>query len=88
MGGNGRLHVTDGAEVDYRYILRRPEPPTKSARSVSHPSTPSATVCYYPADEDLNPITIIQNYTNMSEPMKELEAAIESGAFIMMAIPS
>ncbi|STF29007.1 terminase [Escherichia coli] len=33
------------------------------------------------ADEDLNPVTIIQNYTNMSDPMKELEAAIESGRF-------
>ncbi|MDX8984342.1 terminase TerL endonuclease subunit, partial [Salmonella enterica] len=33
------------------------------------------------ADEDLNPITIIQNYTNMSDPMKELEAAIESERF-------
>ncbi|MDU7369748.1 MAG: terminase TerL endonuclease subunit, partial [Klebsiella michiganensis] len=33
------------------------------------------------ADEQLNPITIIQNYTNMSDPMKELEAAVESGRF-------
>jgi len=33
------------------------------------------------ADESLNPITIVQNYTNMSDPMKELEAAIESGRF-------
>ncbi|EFT2743822.1 terminase large subunit, partial [Escherichia coli] len=33
------------------------------------------------ADENLNPITIIQNYTNMSDPMKELEAAIEAGRF-------
>ena len=27
------------------------------------------------------PITITQNYTNMSDPMKELEAAIASGRF-------
>ncbi|EFE2481775.1 terminase large subunit, partial [Escherichia coli] len=33
------------------------------------------------ADEDLNPVTIVQNFANMSDPMKELEAAIESGRF-------
>src|SRR5690606_29991585 len=32
-------------------------------------------------DEGLTPITIVQNYTNMSDPMKELEAAIVSGRF-------
>jgi phage terminase large subunit-like protein len=32
-------------------------------------------------DEGLTPITITQNYTNMSDPMKELEAAITSGRF-------
>ena len=32
-------------------------------------------------DEGLNPITIQQNYTNLSDPMIELEAAIESGRF-------
>ncbi|MCO6548806.1 MAG: hypothetical protein J6583_13690, partial [Gilliamella sp.] len=33
------------------------------------------------ADEGLNPVTIIQNFTNLSDPMKELEAAIQSGRF-------
>jgi len=33
------------------------------------------------ADENMSPIEIVQNYTNMSDPMKELEAAIESGRF-------
>ncbi|HCF7781515.1 TPA: terminase large subunit, partial [Vibrio cholerae] len=32
-------------------------------------------------DEGLEPITIVQNYTNMSDPMKEIEAAIASGRF-------
>src|SRR5690606_37772732 len=32
-------------------------------------------------DEGLTPITIQQNYTNMSDPMKELEAVILSGRF-------
>jgi phage terminase large subunit-like protein len=29
----------------------------------------------------MTPITITQNYTNMSDPMRELEAAIQSGRF-------
>ncbi len=48
---------------------------------MSYPSTLRATAVSDLADEDLNPVTIIQNYTNMSDPMKELEAAIESGRF-------
>ena len=32
-------------------------------------------------DEGLEPISITQNYTNMSDPMKEIEAALASGRF-------
>ena len=33
------------------------------------------------ADEGLTPISITQNYTNMSDPMREIEAAIAAGRF-------
>ena len=32
-------------------------------------------------DEGLEVVTITQNYTNLSDPMKELEAAVNSGRF-------
>ncbi|WP_413722685.1 terminase large subunit [Sodalis sp. RH24] len=77
------LTATDGAEVDYRYILEE----TKAA-NLLNPVEETAIdpfgatgLSHMLADEALNPIIIVQNYTNMSDPMKELEAAIESGRF-------
>ncbi|EQA0587531.1 phage major capsid protein, partial [Escherichia coli] len=79
----GVLTVTDGAEVDYRYILEEVKAANKISPVSESPIDPfgATGLSHDLADEDLNPVTIIQNYTNMSDPMKELEAAIESGRF-------
>ncbi|EFG5709763.1 terminase large subunit, partial [Escherichia coli] len=79
----GVLTVTAGAEVDYRYILEEAKEANKISPVSESPIDPfgATGLSHDLADEDLNPITIIQNYTNMSDPMKELEAAIESGRF-------
>ncbi|MGD7779179.1 terminase TerL endonuclease subunit, partial [Escherichia coli] len=79
----GVLTVTAGAEVDYRYILEEAKAANKISPVSESPIDPfgATGLSHDLADEDLNPITIIQNYTNMSDPMKELEAAIESGRF-------
>lgn len=79
----GLLTVTDGAEVDYRYILEEAKAANKLNPVSESPIDPfgATGLSHDLADEELNPITITQNYTNMSDPMKELEAAIESGRF-------
>lgn len=79
----GLLTVTDGAEVDYRYILEEAKAANKLNPVSESPIDPfgATGLSHDLADESLNPITIVQNYTNMSDPMKELEAAIESGRF-------
>lgn len=78
-----QLTVTDGAEVDYRYILEEAKAASKLNPVSESPIDPfgATGLSHDLADESLNPITIVQNYTNMSDPMKELEAAIESGRF-------
>lgn len=79
----GLLTVTDGAEVDYRYILEEAKAANKLNPVSESPIDPfgATGLSHDLADESLNPITIVQNYTNMSDPTKELEAAIESGRF-------
>ncbi|WGL97246.1 terminase large subunit [Arsenophonus sp. aPb] len=79
----GHLKVTDGAEIDYREILE-----DAKADNLTNPIEETAidphgatNLSHQLADEGMNPITIVQNYTNMSDPMKELEAAIASGRF-------
>lgn len=77
------LTATDGAEIDYREVL--------SSAVESHLNNPcecspidphgAANLSHQMMDQGLNPITITQNYANLSDPMKELEAAIESGRF-------
>ena len=79
----GHLIVTDGAEIDYREILydaveSNKDNPVEVSAIDPHGAT---NLSHQLADEGLNPVTIIQNYTNLSDPMKELEAAIQSGRF-------
>ena len=79
----GLLSVSDGAEIDYRDIL--------ADVLESHLETPSTAIPIDPhgagnlghnlMDEGLNVLTVQQNFTNLSDPMKELEAAINSGRF-------
>ncbi|HGJ5856249.1 MAG: terminase large subunit [Arsenophonus sp.] len=79
----GHLKVTEGAEIDYREILE-----DAKVDNLNHPIDETAidphgatNISHHLADEGMNPITIVQNYTNMSDPMKELEAAIAAGRF-------
>lgn len=82
-GEMGCLTVTSGAEVDYRHILEDAKEANRLNPVTESPIDPfgATGISHELADEGLNPITITQNYTNMSDPMKELEAAIESGRF-------
>lgn len=79
----GHLTVTDGAEIDYREILHEAVESNKDHPVVVSAIDPhgATNLSHQLADEGLNPVTIIQNYTNLSDPMKELEAAIQSGRF-------
>src|SRR5690606_27141558 len=79
----GLLIPTDGAEVDYREILEEAKEANKLNPVQASPIDPhgATSLSHQLDDEGLSPITIVQNYTNMSDPMKELEAAIMSGRF-------
>lgn len=79
----GHLNVTDGAEIDYREILHEAIESNKSNPVEESAIDPhgATNLSHQLDDEGLNPVTIIQNYTNLSDPMKELEAAVESGRF-------
>src|SRR5690606_4135093 len=79
----GLMDPTDGAEIDYREILASAIEANKLAPVLQSPVDPhgATNLSHQLDDEGLTPITIVQNYTNMSDPMKELEAAIQSGRF-------
>lgn len=80
---SGHLMTTDGAEIDYREILEEAKAAARLNPVESSPMDPhgATNLSHQLDDEGFTPITIIQNYTNMSDPMKELEAAIMSGRF-------
>lgn len=77
------LIPTDGAEVDYRLIEEDILKLRANIRIASCPIDPSGAtaISHRLHDEGLEPITIIQNYTNMSDPMREIEAALAAGRF-------
>jgi phage terminase large subunit-like protein len=77
------LEVTDGAEIDYREIFEDTKEANHQAPVRECPIDPHGAtgLSHDLDDEGFNPITITQNYTNMSDPMKELEAAITAGRF-------
>ncbi len=79
----GELTGTDGAEVDYREILEEAKEAQRYSNVLETPLDPTGAtaLAHQLADEGMSPITITQNYQNMSAPMKELEAAIQSGRF-------
>ncbi|AKJ41545.1 terminase large subunit [Pragia fontium] len=79
----GHLIATDGAEVDNRIILEAIINLNNTVKIRDSAIDPhgATSLSHSLADEDLNPVIISQNYTNMSSPMKELEAAIASGRF-------
>ncbi len=63
----GVLTVTDGAEVDYRYILEEAKAANKISPVSESPIDPfgATGLSHDLADEDLNPVTIVQNFANM-----------------------
>jgi phage terminase large subunit-like protein len=77
------LEITDGAEIDYREIFEDTKEANHQAPVRECPIDPHGAtgLSHDLDDEGFNPITITQNYTNMSDPMKELEAAITAGRF-------
>lgn len=79
----GVLLETDGAEIDYRDILEEAKDANRLCPVQCTPLDPhgATNLAHQLEDEGLTPVTIVQNYTNMSDPMKELEAAITAGRF-------
>ncbi|ERX91942.1 terminase large subunit [Pseudomonas aeruginosa] len=79
----GHLYATAGAEVDYREILAEALEANEANPVRESPIDPfgATGISHELDDEGLTPVVITQNYTNMSSPMKELEAAIASGWF-------
>lgn len=79
----GHLLETQGAEIDYRDILEEAKEANRLCPVLQTPVDPhgATNLSHHLDDEGLTPVTIVQNYTNMSDPMKELEAAITSGRF-------
>jgi phage terminase large subunit-like protein len=79
----GLLDETDGAEVDYREILAAAIDANRLAPVENSAIDPHGAtgLSHQLGDEGLNPVVVTQNYTNMSDPMKELESAIAGGRF-------
>ncbi|PTY38559.1 terminase [Saccharospirillum sp. MSK14-1] len=80
---SGHLNPTEGAEIDFREILTACMEANKIGQVIECPIDPhgATNLAHHLDDEGLTPVTITQNYTNMSDGMKELEAAINSGRF-------
>lgn len=78
-----RLVPTEGAEVDNRLIFESIVSLNEKVKVVSSPIDPhgATSLSHQLNDEGLSPVTIIQNYTNMSDPMREIEAALAAGRF-------
>lgn len=81
----GALEATDGAEADYREILASiiDLQDIDKVRVSEIPIDPSGATAlsHELQDHGFEPISIRQDYTNMSPPMKELEAALAGGRF-------
>lgn len=81
----GVLEATDGAEADYREILASiiDLQEIDKVRVSEIPIDPSGATAlsHELQDHGFDPISIRQDYTNMSTPMKELEAALAGGRF-------
>lgn len=77
----GVLTPTDGAEVDYRVIFETILKLRETVKIESCPIDPygATSLSHMLDDEGLCPVTITQNFTNMSDPMREIEAALAAG---------
>ena len=79
----GVLIPSDGAEVDYRLIFESILQLRQSLKIRTCPIDPygAISLSHMLQDEGLEPLTIIQNCRNMSDPMREIEAALAAGRF-------
>lgn len=77
------LQSLDGAEIDYREVLAQATEAHEKTPALESGIDPhgAANLSHQLDDAGLNPVTIQQSYTHMSDPMKELEAAIITGRF-------
>lgn len=75
------LTDTDGAEIDYRYVLNELVDLNATGQVQEIPIDPhgAANLSHQLEDEGLTVVLTTQNFTNMSDPMKEIEAALKSG---------
>ncbi|WP_330926300.1 terminase large subunit [Candidatus Sororendozoicomonas aggregata] len=80
---SGHLIATDGAEIDYRDVLEEALLYNQCGSVSECPIDPhgATALAHQLADENMEPVIIKQNFTGMSDGMKELEAAIVSGRF-------
>lgn len=78
-----QLEATDGAEIDYREVLAQATEAHEEAPAQESGIDPhgAANLSHQLDDAGMNPVTLQQSYTHMSDPMKELEAAILTGRF-------
>lgn len=78
---SGLLEVIDGDEIDYREIFNYAVELNNHSQILASPIDPhgATALSHSLDDEGYTPITITQNYTNMSDGMKELQAAAKAG---------
>ena len=81
---DGHLDATDGAEIDSLYLLEEIKEAHQSGSPVCNIEIDphgATMLSHRLMDEGLDVTSVTQNYTQMSDPMKELEAAIKAGRF-------
>lgn len=78
---SGELGLIDGAEIDYRVILQEIKDTNEFSPVLDSGIDPHGATCllHEMEDEGIQTVIVRQNYTDMSDAMKELEAAIKSG---------
>jgi hypothetical protein len=77
------LIPTDGGEVDYRLIFETILKLRNTVKIAQCPIDPygATSLRHMLEEEGLEPVEIRQNFTHMSDPMREIEAALISGRF-------
>lgn len=79
----GFLTSTDGAEIDSRDIFENILSLRETVGIEVSAIDPfgAVNISHWLAEEELNPVTIQQRFSTLSDPMRELEAAIAAGRF-------
>jgi phage terminase large subunit-like protein len=79
----GFLTSTDGAEIDSREIFESILSLRETVGVEVSAIDPfgAVNISHWLAEEELNPVTIQQRFSTLSDPMRELEAAIAAGRF-------